>query len=73
MRNARMALALLTTALWLAACGDKNPEHNDGPMESAGEEMDETADDISEGTEEAVEETGDTFEEAGDDIEDATD
>lgn len=54
-----MALAL---AMVMATGCKKKAEHNEGPLESAGEEVDE-----------AGEKAGDKIEEAGDNVEDATD
>ncbi len=61
---------LASTLLLFAAC-NKKTENAEGPMESAGEEIDETAQETGEGVEEAAEETGEAIEEAGDDVEDA--
>lgn len=44
----------------------KEPKHEEGAMESAGESVDEAADDASDATEEAAEDTGDKVEEATD-------
>lgn len=49
---------VLGTALALAACSD-----DDGPLEEAGEELDETADEI----EDAADDAGDDLEDAADD------
>lgn len=62
-------LALASTLL-LAACGKK--DKHEGPMESAGEEVDNAAADVSEKTEEGAEDTGDAVEEAGDAVQDET-
>ena len=65
-------IAALSLTLLATAC-KKEPEHTEGPMESAGEEVDETAGEVKEESKEAAEETGDALEEAGDNAEDATD
>lgn len=62
---------LASTLLLLAAC-NKKTENAQGPMESAGEEVDQTAQETGENMEEATEETGEALEEAGDKAEDAT-
>jgi PBP1b-binding outer membrane lipoprotein LpoB len=64
-----MAFAI---TLFSAGC-KKNSETTEGPMESAGEEMDQAGETTEEKTEEAVEEVQEETEEAGDTIEDATD
>ena len=73
MTNLRITTLLLASLLAVAGCKKKDPEHEQGPMESAGEEVDETADEVREDTSEATEEAGDSLEEAGDKIEDKTD
>jgi hypothetical protein len=71
-------IAVATVAGALAACGGsaRTPEEPDtygeGPMEEAGEEIDEAAEDTGDATEEAVDDTGDALEEAGDEIEEET-
>ena len=65
-------LALAATLL-VGACGKKEPEHAEGPMEAAGEEADKAAADVSEASEEAADDVDDKTEEAGDKIEDKTD
>lgn len=56
-----MMLALALSMVMATGC-KKKAEHNEGPMESAGEEVDEAGDKAEE-----------KVEEAGDNIEDATD
>lgn len=68
-----IATLLLVASLCVAGCKKKAPEHEEGPMESAGEEIDETAQEAKEETKEAAEETGDALEEAGDKVEDKAD
>ncbi len=60
-----LATVLAVSLLAFGAC-KKEPEHAEGPMESAGEEVDETAHDVGKATEEAGEDTGDKIEEATD-------
>jgi hypothetical protein len=57
-----MLFSLSLAALVASGCNKKKADNNEGPMESAGEEVNQ-----------AVEETGDSLEEAGDNIEDSTD
>ncbi len=47
-------------------------EPNDGPMERAGETVDDAAEDVEQGAEDAVDATGEAAGSAGDSIEDAT-
>lgn len=54
-------------ALALAGC------ENEGPMEEAGENMDQAVEDAGDQMEQAGDEMGDTMEEAGDKIEESTD
>jgi hypothetical protein len=70
MRN-RMFLASLLFALPLSACGGSK-EPADGPMEKAGEKVDDAASDTKEGAEKATEKTGEAVENAGDKVKDAT-
>jgi hypothetical protein len=57
----------------VACGGSREPaEHPEGPMEAAGEDVDQAAEETRESLEEAGEETGDALEEAGDTIEDQT-
>jgi hypothetical protein len=67
-----IATLLLSASLCFAGC-HKEPKHEEGPMESAGEEMDEAGHEVKEETKEAVDDTGDAVEEAGDNVEDKTD
>ena len=55
-------VTVLTLALLMMGGCKKKAEHNEGPMESAGEEVDQ-----------AGEKAGDQVEEAGDKVEDAAD
>jgi hypothetical protein len=68
MMQLAFAATLLTTA-----CGKKEPENAEGPMEAAGEEADKAAADVSEASEETAEDADDKVEEAGDKIEEKTD
>lgn len=54
---------LASTLLLLAAC-NKKTENAEGPMEAAGEEVDQTAQETGESMEEATEEAGDKAEDA---------
>lgn len=62
MTKISMTLLALALAMTMATGCKKKPVNNDGPMESAGEEIDEAGD-----------KAGDKIEEAGDKVEDATD
>ncbi len=61
-------LASVLVGLSLVACGG-NKEPADGPVERAGENVDEAADKTAEGAENAAEETGEALENAGDKVE----
>ena len=63
--------ASLLAGLALVACGG-NKEPADGPVENAGEKVDEAASDTKEGAEKAAEKTGEAVENAGDKVKDAT-
>lgn len=65
----------LLAALGLAACGgdQKTPEEPEGPMENAGEQVDEAAEDTGEAAEEAADEADEAVEDAADKTEDAAD
>jgi hypothetical protein len=71
MKNHAIVLSVLA-ALAIVGC-HKKPKHEKGPMESAGEEVDEAGRKAKQDTDEAVEEAGDKAQEAGDKIEDKTD
>ena len=62
-----MILASLLISLPLAACGG-NKEPADGPVEQAGETVDDAASETKEGAEKASEKTGEAVEEAGDKV-----
>jgi hypothetical protein len=66
-----MLLASLLTGLSLAACGG-NKEPAEGPMENAGEKVDEAASDTKDGAEKAAEKTGEAVEDAGDKVKETT-
>jgi len=61
-----MQLVFAASVLIGATACKKEPEHAEGPLEGAGEEVDDAAGDASDATEEAVEDTGDKVEEAAD-------
>ena len=67
-------IGLLMT-LGLVGCGSdqKEPAEPEGPMENAGEEVDEAAEDTVEATDEAAEEVEEEVEEAADETEEAVD
>jgi hypothetical protein len=66
-----IVLTSLLAALALVACGG-NKEPADGPMERAGESVDDAADDTAEGAEKAAEDTGEALEDAGDKVKSET-
>jgi hypothetical protein len=66
-----LLLASLVSVLSLIACGGSN-EPADGPVEHAGEKVDNAADATVEGAEKATEKTGEALESAGDKAKDAT-
>lgn len=70
MRNS-ILLASFVSALSLLACGG-NKEPADGPVEKAGEKVDDAAEATKEGAEKAAEKTGEAVESAGDKVKDAT-
>lgn len=70
MRNS-MLLASLLSGLSLVACGG-NKEPADGPVEQAGESVDNAAEETKEGAEKASEKTGEAVENAGDKVKEAT-
>ena len=70
MRNS-LLLASVLSGLSLLACGG-NKEPADGPVEHAGEKVDEAAHDTKEGVEKATEKTGEAVENAGDKIKEKT-
>jgi hypothetical protein len=61
-----IAVAVLAIALFSISGCKKKAENAEGPMESAGEEVDQAAETTENNTEEAVEEAGDNVEEATD-------
>ena len=65
----------LLLALGHVACGSDQsaPAEPDGPMESAGEEVDEAAEDTSDAAEEAGDEMEESMDDAADETEDALD
>ena len=69
-------LGVCLAAVSTAACGGDQKEaespdafENEGPMEEAGEEIDETASDASEAVENAADETEDAFDGTQDEVE----
>jgi len=66
MKNS-ILLASVLASLSLVACGGSN-EPADGPVEKAGESVDNAASDTAEGAEKAAEKTGEAVEEAGDKV-----
>lgn len=70
MRN-HVILASVLAGLSLLACGG-NKEPADGPIEHAGEKVDDAAEATKEGAEKAAEKTGEAVEKAGDKVKDAT-
>ena len=67
-----LSMAAAITLLAMSGC-KKNTESSQGPMESAGEEMDQAGERTEERTEEAGEEVEESVEETGDRIEESTD
>lgn len=70
MRNP-ILLASVLAGLSLVACGGSK-EPADGPVERAGENVDEAAHETKEGAEHAAEKTGEAVEEAGDKVKQET-
>jgi hypothetical protein len=66
-----LLLASLVSALALIACGG-NKEPADGPVEQAGEKVDNAADATVDGAEKATEKTGEALESAGDKAKETT-
>jgi hypothetical protein len=66
MKNS-ILLASVLASLSLVACGG-NKEPADGPVEQAGESVDNAASETAEGAEKAAEKTGEAVEEAGDKV-----
>lgn len=68
-------LAMFTALAMTVGCSSdqKHPEEpSDGPMERAGESVDDAAEDVEQGAEDAVEATGEAAEDAGAAIGEAT-
>lgn len=70
MRNP-ILLASLLSGLSLLACGGSN-EPADGPVERAGESVDNAASETKQGAENAAEKTGEAVENAGDKVKEET-
>lgn len=66
-----MLLASLLTGFSLLACGG-NKEPAEGPVENAGEKVDEAAAETEQGAENAAEKTGEAVENAGDKVKETT-
>ncbi|MDB4977113.1 MAG: hypothetical protein JWN48_5454 [Myxococcaceae bacterium] len=67
MKKISMLQLILVAAMLVGATAcKKKAEHNEGPLESAGESVDDAAKDTADATEEAAEDTGDKVEEATD-------
>jgi hypothetical protein len=66
--KAALGGALLAMLLLIAGC-----ESDQGPAESAGEQVDEAVEETRESVEDAVESTGDAIEDAADELEEDTD
>ena len=64
-------LATILSALSLVACGGSK-EPADGPVERAGEKVDDAAHETKEGAEKAAEKTGEAVEDAGDKVKEET-
>jgi len=64
-------LATLLSSLSLLACGGSK-EPADGPVERAGESVDEAASDTKEAVEKGVDKTGEALESAGDKVQEET-
>jgi hyperosmotically inducible protein len=62
----KVTIVLSALVLMLAVGCKKKAEHSEGPMESAGEEVDVAADNAGDKVEEGVEEAGDKVEDATD-------
>lgn len=67
------SVTALTLALLLTSGCKKNTQQSEGPMESAGEEVDQAGESAAERTEEAGEKAEEKMEQTGDKVEDATD
>ena len=67
----KILVTALVSALSLLACGGSK-EPADGPVEQAGENVDEAAEDTGEAVEKGVEETGEAVESAGDKVKEET-
>jgi hypothetical protein len=65
-----IATLLLSASLCVVGCNKKEPDHAEGPMESAGEEMDEAGEKVKDESKEAVDKTGEKMEEAGENVQD---
>jgi len=70
MRHSMFLASLLITLPMVACGGSKEPA--EGPVENAGEKVDDAASDTKEGAEKASEKTGEAVEDAGDKVKDAT-
>lgn len=71
MKRYPILLSSVLAGLSLVACGG-NKEPADGPVEQAGEKVDDAAEDTKEGAEKATEKTGEALEDAGDKVKQET-
>ncbi len=69
-RNSLIRIPTLAALLILGLAGC---DRNEGPVEEAAEEVDESLEEAGDKIDEAVEETADTVEEAADEVEEETD
>jgi hypothetical protein len=69
-RNNAVRIAMLSALLMFGLAGC---DRNEGPVEEAAEEVDESLEETGDTIDEAVEETADTVEEAADEVEEEAD
>lgn len=69
-RNSALRIAMLAALLMFGLGGC---DRNEGPVEEAAEEVDESLEETGDTIDEAVEETADTVEEAADEVEEKAD
>lgn len=71
--RSRAIIAFMAGMLLPLGCGGGQTDPNEpGPMEKAGEAVDEAADDVGDTAEEGVDKTGDAIGEAGEEVDEAT-
>jgi hypothetical protein len=68
-----IATLLLSASLCVVGCKKKEPDNAKGPMESAGEEMDQAGEKVKDESKDAVDKTGEKMEEAGEKMQDKAD